>query len=152
MLCISVEKLFVAPFLFLGNKQNLCIIHSAVGQFSLPAASQTGAVVPGIRSIVAVTLLIHFPFLSTGARVQKKSHGSVSLLMRKSSYLVMFSGLDGLERTDPVLHLFPVLGTKDEPTERSDHLEGEKAETRVRTDAAPGTGGTFPEPSRSRLG
>lgn len=35
----------------------------------------------------------------------------------------MLSGLDGLERADPVLHLFPVLSTEDEPTERSDHLE-----------------------------
>ena len=38
----------------------------------------------------------------------------------------MLSGLDGLQRTDPVLHLFPVLGTEDEPAERSDHLEGER--------------------------
>lgn len=37
----------------------------------------------------------------------------------------MLSGLDGLQRTDPVLHLFPVLGTEDEPTERSDHLKEE---------------------------
>lgn len=41
-------------------------------------------------------------------------------------YLVMLSGLDGLQGTDPVLHLFPVFGAEDEPTERSDHLEGER--------------------------
>lgn len=41
------------------------------------------------------------------------------------SYLIMLPGLDGLQRTDPVLHLFPVLGTEDEPTERSDHLKEE---------------------------
>lgn len=37
----------------------------------------------------------------------------------------MLSGLDGLQRTDPVLHLFPVLGAEDEPTEGSDHLKEE---------------------------
>lgn len=37
----------------------------------------------------------------------------------------MLPGLDGLERTDPVLHLFPVLRAEDEPTERSDHLKEE---------------------------
>lgn len=37
----------------------------------------------------------------------------------------MLSGLDGLQRTDPVLHLFPVLGTEDKPTEGSDHLKEE---------------------------
>lgn len=43
----------------------------------------------------------------------------------RDSYLVVLSGLDGLQRTDPVLHLFPVLSTEDEPAERSDHLGGE---------------------------
>lgn len=43
--------------------------------------------------------------------------------VRSLSYLVVFPGLDGLERADPVLHLFPVLGAEDEPAERSDHLE-----------------------------
>lgn len=47
------------------------------------------------------------------------------LIWEKVPYLIMLSGLDGLQRTDPVLHLFPVLGTEDEPTEWSDHLEGE---------------------------
>lgn len=37
----------------------------------------------------------------------------------------MLPGLDGLERTDPVLHLLPVFRTEDEPTERSDHLQEE---------------------------
>lgn len=101
-----------------------------MGLFSLEAASQTGAVTPDIRSIVAVTVSFSAldPFLfscrlspvaSIPLTLTCKSHADV-----ESAYLVMFSGLDGLERTDPVLHLFPVLGTEDEPTEWSDHLEG----------------------------
>lgn len=46
-------------------------------------------------------------------------------LSKRDSYLVMLSGLDRLQRTDPVLHLFPVLSTEDESTEWSDHLEVE---------------------------
>lgn len=58
-------------------------------------------------------------------RTQITAHMCLCVDTVEVSYLVMLSGLDRLERADPVLHLFPVLSTEDEPTERSDHLEGE---------------------------
>lgn len=62
------------------------------------------------------------------ASLLQNSHGSVHVLTEWNSYLIMLSGLDGLQQTDPVLHLFSVLCTEDEPTKWSDHLDKEECE------------------------
>lgn len=61
-----------------------------------------------------------YPIPKTAKQIPTHTH---ALICWTGPYLVMLSGLNGLERADPVLHLFPVLSTEDEPTEWSDHLE-----------------------------
>lgn len=73
---------------------------------------------PSHKSLVPRSVLLSL----TNVRTQPHNMHIKTWLVN-GIYLVMFSWLDRLERTDPVLHLFPVLSAEDEPTERSDHLD-----------------------------
>lgn len=78
--------------------------------------------------LLSPCLLSHSLPLSLSLSKAHTGSGSVAIENREWiwSYLVMLSGLDGLQRADPVLHLFPVLRTQNQPATRSDDLHRER--------------------------